>query len=87
MTIFLIILWLSVGVLGTMSAYYTDIKDWYILFKQDIREWSKNNGGSSLDVIIWLSPILVMGGLITLIMSCMTSMERNENFTFYFKVP
>lgn len=80
----LYILWFSMGVLGNMSLYYSDLKSWYILFKEDKREWSKNNGGSSLEATIWVSPILVIGGGITLLVSYL---GRGENFTFYFKVP
>ena len=83
----LFILWFSMGVLGTMSLYYTDLKTWYFLFKEDKREWDKNNGGSSLEAIISVSPLLVFGGGITLLVSYMTSIDRGENFTFYFKVP
>lgn len=79
--IILLIIWLLIGLITTWRVYWGDIKEWYIEFNEDYREWSKKNGVSALNVLLILSPIFIFGGLITFILF----FSRPQ--TWYFKVP
>ena len=86
MTILLILIWLILGVLGTMNIYYTFLKDWYLDFEEDYRLF--NNGDNAITSIKWVSPLLIIGGGISFILIVLSScMTCRRAFTFYFKLP
>lgn len=81
MIITFIIIWLLCGIIAVWRIYYGFIKHWYLQFNSDLRnEYSHNN---MLKILLILSPLFIIGGLISLILF-ETGFSHN---TWYFKIP
>jgi len=74
-----IVVWLSIGIITTISMYNTFRKEWYDKFKKDY----KDHPDSILRDIKMYSPIFAMGGLLTLIFHLMFS----KNIVIFWKYP
>lgn len=58
----LITIWLLLGIIGVWRTYWGAIKEWHIRFNEDIR----NTEYGHHKILIIFSPILIVGGLLTL---------------------
>ena len=81
MLMLFIIIWLLLGVITVWRTYWGYIKKWYMKFNCDLRKDYKFN--SHLKLLICGSPILIIGGISSLIMSEIL----NPYNTWYFKIP
>ena len=75
----LVIIWLSIGIITTISMYNTFRKDWYDNFKEDY----KDHPDDVLKHIKRYSPIFMIGGLLTLILHLIFS----KNIVIFWKYP
>jgi len=78
MTTIFIVIWLLMGVLGVMGAYYGYIKHWYLQYNEDIRLTTTNETLKQI-----LNPIFVLSGPVVLVIAYL----KVPNFTLYFKIP
>lgn len=79
--ILILILWLLAGYCAWRCRYYGMIKSWYNTFKEDYRDYKD---GSALSFWRFVSPLVILGGLVSLITGyCLDS----ENWCWNFKIP
>lgn len=83
--IIIVTIWLIFGVLASMNLYYTFLKDWHLQFNEDYRLYE---GGNTINTIKYMSPLLILTGLISfiLIFILFTSFKK-EGFCYYYKIP
>ena len=81
MLMLFIIIWLLLGVIAVWRTYWGDIKRWHLQFNCDLRK--DNTFNSHLKFLTTYSPILILGGLLTLIN---TEIIFKYN-TWYYKIP
>ena len=67
-TIFIIV-WLLLGVIAIWRDYHGILKDWYDRYGESYWDFDKeNNNYSAIRLVIYSTPIIILGGLISLIM-------------------
>lgn len=76
-----IIIWLLLGIIALWRTYYGWIKEWYLEFNDDLRKNRLYN--SHLIILLILSPLFLLGGLLSLIY--WESLSRYN--TWYYKIP
>ncbi len=82
-----IISWLLSGILGVQIAYYSTLKSWYFNHGESYWDFDKRNGDSAIRFLLIFSPILVIGGCISLFTITITTyLNEKHNFCLYFKV-
>ncbi len=69
MEILFIIIWLLIGIIAVWRMYHYNLKDWYNDFKESYWDFDKREGSSSIRFLLYMSPLLIVGGLATLIIS------------------
>lgn len=69
----LIILWLLCGIIAVWRVYHGDLKNWYEKFDESYWDFDKKNGFSSIRLLLYMSPIMILGGLISLLLWELTS--------------
>lgn len=68
-----IIIWLLLGIITVWREYHGLLKTWYKDFNESYWEFDKRENNSGIRVLLYSSPLLIFGGLITLIMSGLLS--------------
>lgn len=82
MTILLITLWLLCGVICVWRLYHGDLKSWYYKFGESYWDFDKrNNGNSAIRLVLYLSPLFILMGVISLIVS---ELDNKTNNTWWF---
>jgi predicted small integral membrane protein len=79
--IWLKIIWLLLGLIGWLFTYHSIRKEWYDFFKC---EYWKSKHKKGLLALCILSPILIFGGLLTILLS-MTTINK-KNWSLYFNI-
>ena len=70
MLILFIIIWLLLGVIAVWRDYHGTLKEWYRNYGESYWKFDKeNNNSSAIRMIVNTSPLLIIGGLITLLIS------------------
>ena len=70
MIILIFSIWLLCGVIAVWRLYHGDLKGWYELTGQSYWDFDKERGGdSAIRFLLHISPIFILGGLVTLIIS------------------
>jgi hypothetical protein len=70
MTVLFIIIWLLLGIIAVWRDYHGTLKEWYHNHKESYWKFDKkNNNVSAIRTIVNTSPLLIIGGLISLLIS------------------
>ena len=64
----LIIIWLLLGIIAVWRDYHGTLKEWYCSYRESYWKFDKEENGSSIRFLLYLSPLFIFSGLITLIM-------------------
>lgn len=62
-----IIVWLLCGVIAIWRGYHSYLKLWYENFQESYWDFNKIKGKSTIKTFLTMSPILILGGLASLI--------------------
>lgn len=81
----LVATWVTVGYLSWRVVYYASIKDWYLQFGDDYRQY--NNGNNAMRLWKFSMPVVIVGGLISLWCTLGDSSYKKHGAVLYFKVP
>lgn len=81
----LVAAWLIVGYIGWRIMYYTMLKHWYELFGDDYREF--NNGDNTARMWKRSMPVIIVGGVVSLICALNDGDYKKYGAVWYFKVP
>ena len=64
-----IILWLICGIIAVWRYYHGTLKSWYDSYKESYWDFDKeNNNISTIRLVVYSSPIIILGGLISLLL-------------------
>jgi len=81
MIVLFIIIWLLLGIIAVWRNYHGWLKFWYIEFNESYWEYAKTENGKVFKILFWGSPILISGGLITLLLFEFSSKDNCWWFT------
>ncbi len=76
-----IILWLLLGIIAVWRSYHGDLKYWYNQFNESYWDFDKENGFSAIRLLIYTSPLIILGGLFSLLTLELTSKDNCWWFT------
>jgi hypothetical protein len=68
MEIVYIVIWLLLGIIAVWREYHGTLKSWYDDFNESYWDFHKREGSSAIKMLLIFSPVLIFGGLISLIM-------------------
>jgi len=83
MNTILLIVWFIIGACSARLTYYAFLNDWYDTFKEDYREYDDN----TLYTFIFLTPIMIVGGVVSLIITYLCSKAYGIRLRWSFKIP
>ena len=81
MTTLLVIIWLICGLIAVWRDYHGCLKNWYEQFNESYWDFHRRQGESAISIIIWGSPLIILGGLFSLLL---VEYDNNVKPVWYF---
>ena len=66
MLVLLIIVWLLAGLIAVWREYHGMLKSWYDSYEESYWDFDKESGFSAIRLLLYISPIMILGGLFSL---------------------